>query len=794
MIIQDQVKDLYIVGEDTSKKATISADKMAKLQYLLTKGLYKDPITAVIAEWTNNGVDSIVESGKNPVENPVIVIIGKNDKGQYIFSVEDKGVGLDNNDFENICMNYLESTKEGNNDTIGHFGIGMKSFLSLERSATFTCRKNGKERIYNVYEGAEFVNYDLIIERDTTEENGVKAELIISGYSERSTFMYKARQKLAYYDTAVLIIDDTPVKNTIYRNDLFQWSSENSNSYMHLSLKDVYYTIDWEALGISQINLPIALRFDLSSGITPTPSRESYITNEITKSLILNKIKEVADWFVNKYNETVVEFDNFVDGYEFYGESTYRVNIEGKEFVINPITSLSSVAVKNHSVKGISIREASFYKSKRTEFFHDFSMFAYRNPYKGWQTKRLHYSIANILLVDKGKVVIIGGTFSGYLREYLKEKYDERYTLFVRNDRNKRKLWNPKYGYYSETFERLLNLDRRDKSSWRKNVEEWLYVENSLKSLFIDERDVENSDEFKEWVEQRKEELREKRKLGIQTGTYQVLNKQLGDVTLAYSYTSIRGISFRKATYKIADLPKNKYLTVLISPDDDIERAKELLKGFKNSTIRWALVGNNEIKKVPNKQFIKFKDFMTRDCKPFMRLATSILFRNLLTDFDKISHRRNELFKKFLSSYVEASTRLRQYHNENYTNRISTSLENIILDVAYEKDLFDKILWSEYMYVKEGIEKYDWITCLEEPSIYSEEETKKYNKIISQILLFRKKYYNEFPENAVIVFEEKPVEEDVEKEEGEFDVNGEVEEDDYDEMEVVDEEESLMEI
>src|SRR5688572_23020801 len=124
MIIQDQAKDMIIVGDDTSKKATISADKMAKLQYLLTKGLYKDPITAVIAEWTNNGVDSVVQSGKNPIENPVIVQITKNDKNQFVFSVEDKGMGLDNRDFEDICMNYLESTKESDNDTIGHFGIG----------------------------------------------------------------------------------------------------------------------------------------------------------------------------------------------------------------------------------------------------------------------------------------------------------------------------------------------------------------------------------------------------------------------------------------------------------------------------------------------------------------------------------------------------------------------------------------------------------------------------------------------------------------------------------------------
>lgn len=122
MIITEQIREVTVVGEDTSKKATISADKMAKLQYLLTKGLYKDPITAVIAEWANNGIDSVVQAGKNPIDNPVLVKIEKNSRGQYILSVEDKGIGLDDRDFEYICMNYLESTKEGDNNTIGHFG------------------------------------------------------------------------------------------------------------------------------------------------------------------------------------------------------------------------------------------------------------------------------------------------------------------------------------------------------------------------------------------------------------------------------------------------------------------------------------------------------------------------------------------------------------------------------------------------------------------------------------------------------------------------------------------------
>lgn len=62
----------------------------------------------------NNGVDSIVQSGKNPIEHPVIVTITDS-----LLSIEDKGIGLNKDEFENVVMNYLTSTKEADNQSIG---------------------------------------------------------------------------------------------------------------------------------------------------------------------------------------------------------------------------------------------------------------------------------------------------------------------------------------------------------------------------------------------------------------------------------------------------------------------------------------------------------------------------------------------------------------------------------------------------------------------------------------------------------------------------------------------------
>lgn len=124
MIVQNKTgNEVVVEGESQVKKATISAGKLQKLQYILTKGLYTDPIGAVIVEITNNGIDGVVQAGKDPVENPVLVEIGTYKNGSHFFRVTDTGIGLDKNGFENILMCYLESSKEGDADSIGYFGL-----------------------------------------------------------------------------------------------------------------------------------------------------------------------------------------------------------------------------------------------------------------------------------------------------------------------------------------------------------------------------------------------------------------------------------------------------------------------------------------------------------------------------------------------------------------------------------------------------------------------------------------------------------------------------------------------
>lgn len=761
MIIKEKVKDLEIIGDHDSKKAKISVDKMKKLQYLLTKGLYKDPITAVIAEWANNGVDSVVQAGKNPVEHPVIVSITKNDKGQFILSIEDRGTGLDDRDFEDICMNYLESTKEGDNDTIGHFGIGMKSFLSLERSATFTCRKDGVERKYLVYEGDEFVNFDLIHHKTTIEENGVVAELCIKDWSEKQLFIEKAKAKLAYYDTVVLAIDGAIQANDIHRNELFQYSTLNKNHHIHIALKDVYYTIDYEALGIAPVNFPVALRLGLGDGLTPTPSRESYITNDKVRELLLRKIKEVAEWFVDKYNKNVTEFETLVDAYTFLGNGNYEVTLDGKTFTINPLLGHTRKKVLEPKIKGLKLKDGLWYKSRSEKLIRDYAACGYTFSDGTSTCKEHRIPTQNEIFFKKAKAVLVNG-YVGNIKTYLNKKYGPG-TVFMRKIRKTKlggKIHNRSYTNRGEpvpdTYYNILDLRNEKKEKWRELIQEFQFVVSSITSTFRDETNVATSQEYLDWLEKKAAHQKAMRSAGIISSTYNGLNKQLGDVTMAYSYERYGKIHYKKETFPIKDLPKNNFLTVVIDPDDE-DKAKPMAAANGLAHVRFAVVGKLERRKLPDtKQFMTFKDYLSMSSKPFIRLASAILFKRAVDDYEAISRYKNGVFKMVARKLVEDVEVLNSYQKK-YLVASRKEVESAILQVAEEHKLFDMKYWDVYERVRKDLKKYDFINLFKEPDHWDAEQIGRYQTIVNQVLLFRKKNYKDLSE-AQIVFKDGKVE------------------------------------
>lgn len=765
MIIAQQQNDIVKSGLDNSKKATINQDKLAKLQYLLTKGLYSDPESAIIVEWTNNAVDAIVQAGKNPVENPVIVTVTN-----QIFSVKDCGTGLNKEEFETVCMSYLSSTKEESNEQIGAFGIGMKSFMSLDRAATFTCIKNRYMWKFLAYQGSEFMEYDLIFEGDTTEENGVECSIALNGWSESIKFKDKAKARLAYYDTVVLNIDNQIINNNIIRGEKWQFSSQNQEDILHLCLKDVFYHINYDKLGIKPINMPIALRFNLNEGLQPTPSRESLIWNTHTINLVKNRIEEVSNYFVQKHNEQMPDEYELLEIFENIDDTEKFVTLADQRFQINELLKYATVQPKELKIKGIELKTPDYYWNLRTKLLEEYETLIKYENYK-WSVKYVRNSHGWNRLLNNVKHIEVDKTPSGLVKKYLLEKHKSRNILFIKKVSNRRLGSVNDKRIDSVNYRNLLTLSmeldpitsKTDKSKFRPLIKEWQFVENQFKSLIINEKNVETSKEYLEWLTKYKEHQKANRLTYGSSGNHKVLNKQKGEATLGIVVAKEVGSGYKidKQTFKIEEFHKIPRITICFT-EDQKERAKdfyELLKGrFKVCT-----AGKNEFNKLKDKH-----NFMTEEqfkhSKAFKRMMTSIRYNDLVEEFNKLFDRKEiEVIQDLVKPLYKDIQTLKDYVNKN-NKRVNSEILDELLAVAEEHNLYDFEFFDVYNRVKQEMKKYEFINLIQKPNHWNEEAKAKVKTLIGQVLYHQKMYHN-LHESIEIELKPKEIPVKVEEEE-----------------------------
>jgi hypothetical protein len=145
MKLATEDREIERVSTSTERRFTIKANGRAFR--ILSSGLYKDKILAIVRELSCNAYDAHVSIGKGDV--PFIVHLPN--ALENFFSVRDFGPGLSDHHMNTIYSTYFESTKTDNNDQIGGLGLGCKSPLSYVDSFTLVSRHEGEKRTYTVF-------------------------------------------------------------------------------------------------------------------------------------------------------------------------------------------------------------------------------------------------------------------------------------------------------------------------------------------------------------------------------------------------------------------------------------------------------------------------------------------------------------------------------------------------------------------------------------------------------------------------------------------------------------------
>lgn len=710
MILEKQKEAMIVTDGDEvneSIEMSLDMDSAQILMQMLSKNLYSDAIGSTIREVTSNALDSHRRSGIN---DPVIVSFGLNTNNDYQFSVEDFGMGLDDEDVKNIISKYGKSTKRLSNNELGMFGLGFKAPLAYSSSFYFVCRKDGIERKYMMYEGEDVNTIDMLYEMETTDRNGVNVIVPVK-WHDRESFYHKIKEQLAYFENVYfnVYITGHAINNDfkIYRGEHFQYSELTKDKNLHICLDNVYYPIDFAKLGISQIEFPVALRFSLSDGLFPTPNREALRYTQEAKEIIAEKIKHVADFFIEKYNEQMKNCDDFMKVHKHYSTRERVVNVvEGVKMDVRYLTVFGTKSIDKPSLKGVEILDLEnlstnyYYMLKEYNIVNTLSRKVIKTP------KRVYDSEVDMNRFNGKNFYIVEKSFPEMKKQYLKSTLPNSWSdnfYFIRKTMSFNLF--PVKGDTSKmlNYWNLLNLKKIERKNWRKAIVEFQSILKSITDKFIRIDDLVVPDSY---VNIYKYSNSRKSSGGVARR-----QKMAGDIVVKLAsplerYVDGKSCKFVPETWSMKDIRRMKNIVVYAHHDD--QPKLDALYGISKGAIKLSIISlsSREMKTLEEMEFrnvMSYSKFMEGNNKPFKRLITAYLINQLVIKQHSIFTKVSILEHVSCDLKVKIE-RLHAYSNTHYKSA-NADIYSAMLEVAKKHDLFDYPIYLEYLEISEKLKK-----------------------------------------------------------------------------------------
>lgn len=307
--------DIVNIGDIKTINSRIREEDLGLAFKFVSENLYSRPIDSFIRELVTNAVDANIGADE---ESPVMVHIYPEDGTMYV-EIKDNGNGMSSEFFEEVYMSWFASDKRDNNQKHGGWGIGSKSPLAYQQEYEVITRYNGTEYTYVIAKeidentGLPIPQATPIMNEPTDKPNGTTIRVEIKDGDSRE--IHKAcKNQLAYFKS-VYVKDEFYFYDNdfvIVENDDYYLRNKNYpyGEDMHISLGQVAYPINWYALGLDAIKIPVALRFDIGELDVPL-SREEINYTKTTIKILKERIEKVHKILIKKYSEQLKINDLF---------------------------------------------------------------------------------------------------------------------------------------------------------------------------------------------------------------------------------------------------------------------------------------------------------------------------------------------------------------------------------------------------------------------------------------------------------------------------------------------------
>ena len=717
MILEKQTEANIQQDGETQESIGMSLDldSAQVLMQMLSKNLYSDDIGSTVRECASNALDSHRRAG---TDKPIIVSLRANKDNNFEFSVEDFGTGLDADDVKNIISKYGKSTKRNSATELGMMGLGFKAPLAYTSSFYFTCRKNGVERKYMMYEGEDVNTIDLLYEAPTDQPDGVKVIVPVK-YGDKYNFNRKIKEQLAYFDSVYFDVEGIDNDFTITRHEHFQFSELASNNYLHICLDNVYYPIDFDKLGISTIYLPIGLRFSLTDGIFPTPNRESIRYTKEAKEVIIKRLGDAANYFIEKYNETIRDSDDikaivnyYLDGNRELKYNTMRVNI-------GELAKYATTKVASPKLNGIQLldiqRVVKIQEYILGEYEAKFMVTrkAMRDAKHSWQPTSLRRINDTVYVYNSDRVPQMK---KDYIKSITPDGYssDSEASIF-RKVKSFKLFGNKGTSQNYDNYYTMLELRNYPKSQWRTLIQEFQLIIKSLTKDFID---IDKMVVPQDFIDSRKKKKVSASRISNNTTPGVRRVKLKGEMVCKQAEKLERWIDGKNCkwvskTYDMATFHRNPFILVYGKQED----ADQMDKWYsasrkKHHHLEFAILSERETKLVEKVQLhnlIPFSKFMEGKTKPFERIATECLidrlydqYRSAFNNYEVIEGISTDLFNKFDELY-KYRNKMSDMHND---------VRDVIIEHATKINAFDLVIYPTFKEVESILIRLPFINAM----------------------------------------------------------------------------------
>jgi hypothetical protein len=281
---------------------------------ILRNTMYSDKVLAVLREYSANAWDAHRSVGKGDL--PIHVTLPVH--GEPTLTIRDFGPGLTHHDVFKVYTQYGDSTKRGNDNTVGMLGIGSKSAFAYSDSFTVTTwqaethaddfvgPRCGMKRVYIAVldeEGGGVINLAHVEACDPAEV-GVEIQIAVRP-EDISEFHTKARRLFKHFTPRPLINCELPAlpdKRTVLVNGTISPVDHYGTNEWIAVMGCVPYRIDLEQLPREQIgeflpNISGTLFFNIGD-VEISASREGLEYSKRTKAALVTKLNGLVDEYV----------------------------------------------------------------------------------------------------------------------------------------------------------------------------------------------------------------------------------------------------------------------------------------------------------------------------------------------------------------------------------------------------------------------------------------------------------------------------------------------------------------